>query len=150
MATRQLTPAAQTAKTIRHELREHFPNIKFSVRSSNFANGDSVDIAWIDGPTRDEVETITGKYQDGHFDGMTDMYEYDDHKLGGAKFISPQRRLSDEFKAELQGEIEASLGEPIDGAKNYGSVAIKGMDHCLHGPWGSNLVYQLSVHRSRP
>jgi len=82
---RQLSSAALAAKAIRKELKEKFPGVKFSVRSSNFSMGNSVDIAYntvlhgFDGDGKapaNEVWKVANKYQYGHFDGMTDSYEY--------------------------------------------------------------------------
>jgi len=50
---------AGAAAAIKQELKDAFPNIKFSVRSDSFAGGDSVHIAWTDGPTTRQVEAIS-------------------------------------------------------------------------------------------
>ena len=93
---RELTEAAKTAKAIRAELKKAFPSIKFRVRSSNFAGGDSVSVGWVNGPTGDSVEEITAKYQYGHFDGMYDIYEYSNNIEGlpQAKYVSASRTLT--------------------------------------------------------
>ena len=39
-----------TAKLIRATLKAKFPGIKFSVRSSRYAGGSSIDVRWNDGP----------------------------------------------------------------------------------------------------
>ncbi len=94
MKTKQLTQAALTAKAIKKELKKAFPTIKFSVKSSNFSMGDSVDISWNLGPHTDQVDKIVNKYQYGHFDGMTDYYEYSNKRddIPQAKYVSTQRR----------------------------------------------------------
>jgi hypothetical protein len=62
--------------------------------------GCSIDVSWIDGPTRDEVRKITKKYQEGYFDGMIDLYEYNDQVFtdvfGGAKYVFENRKLTEE------------------------------------------------------
>lgn len=89
------------AKSIRAELKMKYPDVKFSVRSHSFANGNSVDVMWAGGPSSEEVGTVvTGKYEEGSFDGMTDSYERDDdpqhqefHRLrGSAKYVTLHRR----------------------------------------------------------
>lgn len=68
---------------IRLELKEKFPNTKFSVRSQTYSGGDSVDVAYtmtLDAPKRSEVEAIVFSYQGGRFDGMTDCYDHDSSK----------------------------------------------------------------------
>lgn len=87
---------AMAAANIRRELRRAFPAVKFSVTSDSFSGGNSVDIHWTDGPTTDQVKAITGKYEEGSFDGMTDSYTYDHDNVfpeifGGAKYVMEQR-----------------------------------------------------------
>lgn len=74
--TRRLTPSAQAAKQIRRILKDAYPSVKFSVRSSNYAGGSAVDVSWTDGPTVDQVEALTKQYQSASFDGMQDLKEY--------------------------------------------------------------------------
>ena len=64
---------AETAKLIRPQLKTHFPGIKFSVRSSSYAGGASIDISWTDGPTTKEVDSVVGAYESKSFDGSIDM-----------------------------------------------------------------------------
>jgi hypothetical protein len=87
------------AKNIRAELKLAFPETKFSVRSRRFAGGDSIDVSWIDGPTRDQVESIIDKYSAGTFDGMTDCYSYErsawTDAFGDAKYVHATRENSE-------------------------------------------------------
>ena len=112
--TRQLTSAAMCAKEIRKELKTAFSGIKFSVTSSTFSMGNSVDINWTNGPTREAVETVTKKYQYGHFNGMEDIYEYSNSReeLPQAKFVMTQR----DFTPELQ------LSAAQTAHKHYGGL----------------------------
>jgi hypothetical protein len=64
---------AETAKLIRVQLKAKFPGIKFSVKSSVYSGGASIDVAWEDGPTQKMVEAVTGPFAGGGFDGMIDM-----------------------------------------------------------------------------
>ncbi len=72
---------AETAKLIRHDLREAFPGIKFSVRSDTYSGGASIDIRWTDGPRKARVEPITERYQGAGFDGMIDLKYHNYHWL---------------------------------------------------------------------
>lgn len=65
----------EQAKLIRAALKRAFPGFKFSVRSSKYSMGASIDIKWEDGPTTKEVEQVTDQYRGGGFDGMID-YAY--------------------------------------------------------------------------
>lgn len=94
--TSKKTPWALGASNIRRELKKAFPGIKFSVRSSAYSMGCSIDIGWprSTGVSQKDVEAITDKYQYGSFDGMTDSYNYSkspwDKLYGGAKFVFAQ------------------------------------------------------------
>jgi hypothetical protein len=103
-----LTGAAACAAAIRAELKAKFPGIKFYVRSESFSGGDSVDVDWTDGPDLEEVETIVSSYQAGHFDGMEDMYIYDDKEPGKptAKFVFANKSWSEAKTAELKAKAE--------------------------------------------
>jgi len=96
---RELTQAAQAAKLIRKELKQAFPHIKFSVRSSNYAGGDSIHIGWQNGVTEKEVEKIVNKYQYGHFDGSIDLYEYSNSRddIPQTKYVSASRTITDDI-----------------------------------------------------
>ena len=87
------------AKNIRIELKAAFPSVKFSVKSRRFSMGDAIDVSWEDGPTTDQVEDITGKYQAGSFNGQTDCYEYGadswTRAFGDAKYVHTSREASD-------------------------------------------------------
>lgn len=103
LAHPQLAPAGDplttAAKNIRLELRAAFPGVKFSVKTSRFAGGDSIDVRWIDGPTSSQVEAIANRYAAGSFDGMTDSYNYErsawTDAFGDAKYVSCSRDHSD-------------------------------------------------------
>ena len=94
---RQLSSQAQAAQEIRKELKQAFPGIKFRVRSSGFTMGDSVDVDWTDGPTRDQVNDLIGHYQYGHFNGMEDIYEYSNNRsdIPQTKFLMVDRTISE-------------------------------------------------------
>lgn len=63
---------ADTAKLVRQALKEAFPGVKFSVRSSTYAGGASINVRWADGPTAAMVETIASTFSGSYFDGSTD------------------------------------------------------------------------------
>lgn len=64
-----------TAKLIRVQLKAKFPKVKFSVKTSVYSGGSSINIKWTDGPTGEMVEKICKPYAGSGFDGMTD-YKY--------------------------------------------------------------------------
>lgn len=63
---------AEVAKMLRPVLKRTFPGVKFSVRIDRFSMGSSIDISWTDGPTDEQVGKVTGGFQGGRFEGMTD------------------------------------------------------------------------------
>ena len=86
--------------------------------------GDSVSIRWEDGATGAEVRAISGKYQYGHFDGMTDMYEYSNRRddIPQSKYVSDSRDMSEQTKA-----VRAQFIENFEGDK--------------HGHWGAEQIF---------
>lgn len=106
------TEAALATAAIRTELKATFPRVKFRIRSDNFSGGDSVDIEYMDAMPAAEVEAIAGKYQYGHFDGMTDSYEYSNKREGipQVRFVTVQRRMSEDAKVRIKAEIMRSYG----------------------------------------
>ena len=63
---------ADTAKLVRAALKESFPGVKFSVKSSVYASGASINVAYTDGPAAGQVEAVAKAFQGAYFDGMTD------------------------------------------------------------------------------
>lgn len=63
---------ADTAKLVRQALKEAFPGIKFSVRSSIYSGGASIRVGWIDGPNAAQVEAVAKVFEGAYFDGMQD------------------------------------------------------------------------------
>ena len=64
---------ADTAKLIRKVLKARFPGIKFRVRSKTYSGGASINVGWMDGPTRDLVESHVKSFAGSGFDGMIDL-----------------------------------------------------------------------------
>lgn len=89
---------ATVSSNIRAELKKAFPGVKFSVKKLSF---DCVQISWTDGPIKTEVEAISDKYEDGHFNSMEDIYEYNTSPFnvvyGGVKYVTTRRDYSDEL-----------------------------------------------------
>jgi hypothetical protein len=101
----------ETAKMIRTALREAFPGVRFSVRSSSYSMGASINISYTDGPTNAQVRAITGNFEGSYFDGMTDYKGLNYSSLNGeevrfgADFIFVERNYSQEF---LTTNLEAA------------------------------------------
>lgn len=70
--SKQYLSCAETAKLVRAALKESFPGVKFSVRSSVYSGGASINVNYVDGPTYDQVKAVVGMFEGSYFDGMTD------------------------------------------------------------------------------
>jgi len=93
----------ETARMIRTALREAFPGVRFSVRSSSYSGGASININYTDGPTNAQVRAITGNFEGSYFDGMTDYKGFNYSSVNGeevrfgADFIFVNRDYSETF-----------------------------------------------------
>lgn len=72
---------AETAKLMRKALKAAFPAVKFSVRSSSYAGGASIDVGYTDGPTSARVSEVAKQFEGGGFDGMIDLKFHYEHWL---------------------------------------------------------------------
>ena len=90
----------ETAKLVRTALKEAFPGIKFSVKSSSYSGGASINVSYKDGPTVAQVKSIVSCFEGAYFDGMTDYKGYRYNQINGeevsfgADYIFVRRELS--------------------------------------------------------
>ncbi|MQL50088.1 MULTISPECIES: LPD29 domain-containing protein [Photorhabdus] len=100
------------AKNIRILLKKHFKGVTFSVRKRHYT---CINVSWTDGPTKDAVEDVIGRFQEGEFNGMQEMYEYNCtpfHRVyGGVKYLFCGRDFSDELIAEAIEILRKKYGE---------------------------------------
>lgn len=124
------------AKNIRIELARAYPGIKFSVKSSRFSMGDSINVKWIDGPNSDQVEEIVDKYSGGSFNSMEDIYEYSrnawNDAFGSGKYVHCNRDNSDKaidsaIRSVFLKKYEALEGVEIPSAGQYNSGSLWGV-----------------------
>jgi len=73
---KQISDHAAAAKLIRTELKKN--GVKGTVRASSYAGGSSITVNLGDvlPATRSAVADFAGRFEYGHFNGMTDCYEY--------------------------------------------------------------------------
>lgn len=121
MSTKEYISVTDTAKLVRADLKKHFPGVRFSVRSSKYAGGASLDIRWTDGPTLREVDDVVQRYAGATFDGMTDSTTYHDAELDGrvvhfgADYVITQRDISRELEDAISATVCEYYGhEPIE------------------------------------
>lgn len=65
--------AKDTAAKVRKRLKTEFPGVKFSVRSEEYAGGNSVSITYVNGPALRKVKRIAHAYEGTEFDAMQDL-----------------------------------------------------------------------------
>jgi hypothetical protein len=101
--SKQYLSCADTAKLVRAALKESFPGVKFSVRSSVYSGGASINVGWVDGPNADQVKGIVSAFEGSYFDGMTDYKGSNYGSLDGqevrfgADFIFVNRQITAPF-----------------------------------------------------
>lgn len=117
------------AKNIRIELARAFPGVKFSVKSSRYSGGDSINVRWTDGPTSDQVDEIAGRYQGGSFDGMTDCYDHSRNAwrdaFGDAKYVFTSRDASERAIASAIRTVATRYGLEQPSLEAFHSGALR-------------------------
>lgn len=88
--------------------------IDCTVRSSQFAGGDSVHVETEDLKYKTEkklTELLEPFFSGGHFDGMNDIYEYDQGKddRPTTKYFFYQNHLSDGLKKEIEDYLKNTI-----------------------------------------
>lgn len=101
---KELSETAKCSKAIREELKKEFPGVKFKVNSEG---GSAINIYYVDGPSYEEVDKIVGKYEMGHFDGMEDIYNYDNTRedIPQVEYVFVTREISLEYGVEALKEF---------------------------------------------
>jgi hypothetical protein len=100
---RSVSSVNLASSNIRILLGRLWPAVRFSVRLEKFSMGDSITVAWTDGPTEEQVKGWCNRFESGHFDGMDDMYNYEDrawHTFGQTKYMHCRRDVSEGFNPE--------------------------------------------------
>lgn len=116
--------------------------LKCRVRSEGFSMGDSVDVTIYDQPPniRKEIEDYCSKYQYGHFDGMTDMYEYSNrqHDIPQTKYLHVHNDLSKELKQEALTFIRETMQGGEELPENYDDLS----HERIFDEWATTVIYQ--------
>ena len=140
------TEHAQCATAIRRDLKAAFPTVTFRVRSDSFSGGTSVHIDWIDGPTTNQVDRLISKYDQGHFDGSIDLYEYSNRRddLPQAKYVQTSRDISRPAYAAAIAMINRDYGWSLEIHPEW-----IGVDPASDGPVNNGYGYQShEIHRT--
>lgn len=129
--SKQISNHAAAAKMIRAELKKN--GIKARVRASSASMTSSVNVDILQDilpATRDAIEAFANRFQYGHFDGMTDCYEYSNNRddLPQVRFVFVSVDYSDKTRAEAVALAEEMGYDEYD----CGTVAhriLKGSSH---------------------
>jgi hypothetical protein len=89
-----------------------------SITYRSYSMGDSVTVYAFDlgREQRETLERLLDEYQDGHFDGMQDMYVYSRtvNKPRTAKYVHLRHEFTPETRAKLTAIIENKYAIPLD------------------------------------
>jgi hypothetical protein len=135
-------PENSCSGSIKKELQENFPGVKFSVTSGG---ADSVRVRWTDGPTSNQVEEFTSKYQRGHFNGMEDIYEYSNRRndIPQTNYVFESRDMSAEVREVLTREAQKLIDAGHDyshaGCHDAGNFAYRLYQDCPI-PMGAKVI----------
>jgi hypothetical protein len=131
----QYFSCAETAKLVRAALKESFPGVKFSVRSSVYSGGASINVNYVDGPSYDQVKRVVGMFEGSYFDGMTDYKGSNYGSLDGqevrfgADFIFVNRKFTAPILTGAASEVLNKYGLDnevvIDSGGQYSGAYIK-------------------------
>ena len=111
--------ATDTAKLVRAALKENFPGTKFSVRTTKYAGGASLDVNWTGGPTTPKVDAVVKGFEGTEPDASGDftdpvIHEKDGQRIHyGARHILTMRMVTRARYEEIQAEVLAALGLDI-------------------------------------
>ncbi|WP_027730081.1 LPD29 domain-containing protein [Variovorax paradoxus] len=140
---------AETAKLIRKALKESFPGIKFSVRSSVYSGGASVSVGWTDGPNRAQVEAVAGVFKGAYFDGSIDLKGstyalIDGEQVSfGADYVFCRREYSDAMVDKAIAAVCRFWGIPLVAtADDFSRGLLNGMNPGNYGRDLSTLIHQ--------
>lgn len=136
MSDTQYLSCAETAKLVRAALRESFPGIKFSVTSSVYSGGASINIKYQNGPTCEQVKSVVSNFEGSYFDGMTDYKGINYSSMNGvnvrfgADFIFVNRKYSMAF---FEGAVQAACkyygyAMPELCESSFGAYIARGLD----------------------
>jgi len=120
MAKQKSIPA-QAAAEIRKELKKH--GIKARVRSESYSMGSSVNVDINNEPpgVAKRIEAFANQYQQGHFDGMQDLYEYSNSRddLPQVKFVFVNNNFSDDMFEDAYQWLRDTMADYEDMPESY-------------------------------
>lgn len=155
MTTKYLS-CAETAKLLRLALKESFPGVKFSVRSSVYSGGASIHVKWMDGPTSAAVDPILSAFKGAYFDGMIDYQGSRYHSMDGApvrfgsNFVFGERRLTKPMAEAVAAKVAEKFGRSdwaeVCGGESFGYY----VQQAVNGPRISDEIAEIEAALGAP
>lgn len=126
---KQLSEQAQVAKLIRQYCKSI--GVKCHAKSESFSMGDAVSWTVYDQPPAvyKQISDYAAKFQEGHFNGMEDIYEYSNNRddLPQTKYCHGKNEFSDELKQaawDVIRNLYTEAAEAPESFKDAGNVRI--------------------------
>ncbi|MEO8223008.1 MAG: LPD29 domain-containing protein [Specibacter sp.] len=122
--------ATDTAKLVRKALKENFPGTKFSVRTTKYAGGASLDVNWTGGPTTPKVDAVVKGFEGSEPDASGDfcdpvIHEKDGQRIQyGARHILTMRMITQATYDTIQTEVLASMSMASTEVQNWNSYPV--------------------------
>lgn len=114
--------ATETAAILRARLKSLWPQTKFSVKTSKYAGGASIDVQWTGGPLFKEVDAECRNFSGAGFDGMIDL------KYNRQSWLYPDGSTSHAYCSGTSGSIGPTLRDPV---KPGGRLVDFGADYVM-------------------
>lgn len=118
------------SKMIKQILKIAFSGTKFSVRTSKYSGGHSINVTWDFGPTTKDVDQLIRKYHDKSFDGMTDSTTYLKTPWNNDS-VSTQRNIPNDFWLLTAVEIAAKHHKIIEPTNDAVRNTYIGSEHLI-------------------
>lgn len=118
----------ETAKLVRAALKDNFKGIKFSVRSSSYAGGASIDVSWVDGPCMADVDRVVKGFQGATFDSSIDLKSYVTGELNGEEvhfgtdYVMTHRKTTYAFVEAIAMQFCQRFGLPLSTITFFGNA----------------------------
>jgi hypothetical protein len=119
---KRVTPN-DVAKRVKKELKEHFPDTKFSVRIQAKGTFTTVTASWVDGPLRKDVAKITDGY-DGVYENGTELEVFAHRKFSE----DAVKKVAAELAGEGAWDEDLEIKEGPDGAHIENSFVFYDLD----------------------
>lgn len=119
-----------TAKLVRAALKENFPGAKFSVRTSKYAGGASLDVQWTAGPAARKVDEVVSVFVGTAPDRSGDFYDPVFHEKDGqrihygADHIRTSRTIAPATAAKIRAEVLEAMGKTEATVTNWDSYEV--------------------------